>query len=514
MSKASFYCRENFVYFFAAFASLLLSFWISYRETVINPDAVCYLLSAQSIGEVGIKGAMQLCGQAHWPFYSVLIYGFVRLTQLSYPISAYVLDGFFSLLSVLFFIQIVKELGGSLRIMWLSAIVILLSHEFNSVREYIIRDHGFWAFYLGSLLFLLRYFRSPSLKTGLAWSVSIMLATLFRIEGVIFLFALPLLSWFYLRFSFWQRAKCFITLNLPTLIIGLMMGSWVLLHPHESLDKLGRLADLPNQLQHGFLIINERIQTTKAGLAQHVLTTDSARDAGVVLLVLLISWYIVSVISNLSWAYGLLVIYAWLRKINPFTSAAMLVLMGYLIVNVAVTFGFLAEYFFLSKRYLIALSLVLMLWVPFALDNLLLQWSNLRHRIFLIFVAFFIFLTSLGGIIDFGYSKTYIHDAGNWLAANVPANASLYVNDYQLMYYSQHFGRSIFAKNVDNMYANVIAHGHWKQYDYLALRLSKREKGAMAEVLAEINRVPLQVFKNKRGDQVVIYKVSIQEKVS
>ena len=53
-------------------------------------------------------------------------------------------------------------------------------------------------------------------------------------------------------------------------------------------------------------------------------------------------------------------------------------------------------------------------------------------------------LSALGGIVDFGYSKAYIHTAGDWLAAHVPAKATLYANDYQLMYYSQHFGKRLF----------------------------------------------------------------------
>jgi len=213
--------REGFIYVTAAVASILLSLWIACRESVINPDAICYLLSAQAVGSTGIRGAMNLCGQASWPFYSALIYGFARISQFSYTASAYLLDGIFSCISVTAFILIVKELGATRRVMWLAALVILCSHEFISTREYIVRDHGFWAFYLVSLFFMLRYAQRPKWITALAWSASLLTATLFRIEGAFFLLALPFVSWFVSSNSLRQRTIHFCLLNLLTVLSAL-----------------------------------------------------------------------------------------------------------------------------------------------------------------------------------------------------------------------------------------------------------------------------------------------------
>lgn len=498
--------RESMVYVVAIVASLLLSLGIGYRESVINPDAICYLLSAESVGSQGIRGAMQLCGQAKWPFYSVLIFGFVQLTHFSYLVSAYLIDALCSALSVFMFIRIVKELGGSLSVLWLAAGVILLSHEFNSVREYIIRDHGFWAFYLSSLYFLLRFFRTPTVFFALAWSASLFIATLFRIEGAIFLLTLPFLVLFHTRYGFATRVKYFFLLNAPILLVGGALGGWLLLHPQETLDKLGRVSEVTTQLQQGWHIMTARYDATRNAMVEHVLLPESAHDAGLVLFLVLIVWYLVSVISNVSWIYGFLVAYAWFRKVKPFTLAAFLVLGGYLLVNVAITFGFLTERLFLSKRYLIALSLVLMLWVPFALSYLMQRGESARHRLLLVVAAGFILMSAAGGIIDFGHSKAYIHEAGDWLADNVPKKAKLYANDYQLMYYSQAFGTSIFARS-PGQDLEGIANNQWKQYDYLALRLSKKNESKVEAIVATISLMPVQQFSNKRGDKVIIYKV-------
>jgi len=87
-------------------------------------------------------------------------------------------------------------------------------------------------------------------------------------------------------------------------------------------------------------------------------------------------------------------------------------------------------------------------------------------------------------------------------------------HDYQLMYYSRHFGFDIFTKAKSYTHISAIAHDQWKQYDYLALRLNKREEGETAAILREINLSPVRVFSNKRGDRVAIYRVFTRGEVT
>lgn len=496
--------QERFLYFFAATASLLLSVWLNYRDTVVNPDAICYLLSAESIATSGIRGAMQLCGQAQWPFYSALIYGMAKISHLSYLTSAYVINGFFSLLSVIVFILIVKELGGCKRTLWFAAGVILLAHQFNAVRDSIIRDHGFWAFYLASFFFLLRYFHSPRYLTALAFNSSLFIAALFRIEGFIFLVMLPFLAWLQSPYPLRQRLQHFLALASFPLLISMMMGMYLIVHPH-AMAKLGRIADLTYQWQHGVTTILTRFSAMKAALGQYVLTIDSVNDAGWVLMIVFLVWYFFSIIANVSWINALLVGYAWRNNLPSLTRPAFLVLSGYIAINLFITFLFLIERVFLSNRYLLALSLILMLWVPFVLNDLLRQWQLRQQRILFILAAIFIGVSSLGGIFNFGYSKAYIHQAGDWLATHVPASANMYVNDYQVMYYSQHFGKRIFEQYPP---LTTMTDSKWKQYDYLALRLSGKENQQAIPLLKEMQLTPIQVFRNKRNDRVEIYSIS------
>ncbi len=118
----------------------------------------------------------------------------------------------------------------------------------------------------------------------------------------------------------------------------------------------------------------------------------------------------------------------------------------------------------------------------------------------------FIVISAVGGLCDFGYSKAYIRDAGQWLSLHVPAKATLYSNDLQLMYYSNYFGNQLFVRSQADSGLHHLAHEQWKKYDYLALRVDQQELHSPTSILQEITVKPIEVFQNKRGDQVRIYR--------
>jgi hypothetical protein len=493
------------VYGVAVLVSVLLSGWLSLHENVINPDGICYLQSAADIKAAGIKTAAQLCDQAKWPFYSYLIYTVVKLTHASYVAAAFSLDAVLSAGSIVAFIYLVGLLGGGLRTRIWAAAVILFAHEFDSVREYIVRDHGFWAFYLASLILLVQYFRQRKFIYAVAWSLTAMIATLFRIEGALFLLLVPFVAWFDSMHNFKVRLREFVELNL---FLGVVCASAILLYAlsgNHFVLHLGRVTELQAQLIFGLSTLSQHFQLAASALAQHVLSPYAAKDASLVLFLLLIIWYAYSVVANVSFIYALLVLYAWTRRLLKLDKPSHLAIMSYIAINLVITGAYLAENLFISKRYLIALSLVFMLWVPFALDKLLLDRK--QRPILAACVGLLLFMNALTVVIHFGYSKNYIRDAGIWLSENVPQEASLYSNDEQVMFYSQHFGNNIFSEARLNADLAVIAQGQWKHYDYLALRLDKQEQKTAMLKIKELNMAPLTVFANRRGDEVLIYRI-------
>lgn len=493
--------RLSSPYVIAAFFSLLLSFWAGFKTVVVNPDAICYLLSAASMSK-GLAVASHLCPQASWPFYSLLVFGLTQLTHLGYTTSAYCLNGFFSLISVLTFIAIIHSLTDKKRVVMLAAVVILLAHEFNGARVEIVRDHGFWAFFLASIFFALRYFKNAEGKwsDALAWNISLIAATLFRIEGAVFLLFFPFTVFLDWRHAFHARLLSFLRLNTLTIIIGIVLSAWILTHPEQS---LGRLTELSFQLLHGVSELIHSFERTANGLARYVLSLFSARDATWILILLFIGWYLVSVISNVSPIYAALIVYAWCKKQAGWSREARIVVWGYVLINTFITLFFLVDHLFLAKRYLIALSLTLMLWVPFALDHLLAKWHQRKWPVLLVGLIMLIY--GAGGIFDFGHSKKYIREGGDWLSMHATPQQTIYSNDYQLLYYSNHFGNLIFSEGVRFENLNTIANGKWRKYDYVALRIGEKDL-KKNPVLDEINLSPVAIFKNDRGDEVRIYE--------
>jgi hypothetical protein len=489
------------VYWIAALCSVLLSYDGVLRATVVNPDGICYLQSAATIGTAGLHAATQLCGQAQWPFYSMLIHGLAVVTHTTTLTAAFLLNGLLSLLSVVTFIYIVALLGGRGHLLWLAALTVLLAHEFNSVREYVIRDHGFWAFYLLSVAALMRYFRSHRWQEVVLWVASLVVATLFRVEGVIFMVLVPVVA----LLDSGQRLRSFLQLNTLNILAGIALGAYLFYHPDQLQGN--RLGEIEYQFVHGLSGLWLMFQTKAAALGQYVLSNYSARDASLVLFLLLMVWYAVSVVTNLSLVYAVLVVYAWTKHCLALDKPARLVLWAYIAVNVLITAAFLVDYMFLTKRYLLALTLLLMLWVPFALERLI----ELRHvrRWVLPVVLLWILGSALGGVIDFGYSKAYVRDAGRWLAAHASAKTVIYSNDALVMFYSDHFGNRIFEQAVQFKDMTMLANGKWRQYEYLALKVNPQELKSSA-VIQEIGAqtAPVAVFANKRGDEVIIYKVS------
>lgn len=496
--------RHSTIYIVAAILSIAISFWVSLKGVVVNPDAICYLQSAETMKQ-GLMTAMHLCDQAKWPLYSALIYVVKNITNLSTVYSAYLLNGFFSLISVLTFIGIFQFFKASTRLLWIAAFVILLAPQFNSVKVYIVRDHGFWAFYLVSILLALNYFQKPRWHLAIAWNFAIIVATLFRIEGLLFLLLVPFIAWVDFSQKLISRLKSFLQLNTCILVVFAVLAICFWYHSKQIMDNLGRVDEVEFQILHGFEMVTNHFKSNAAALAQHVLSPYSAGDASLILFLMLVIWYVVAVAYNISFIYAVLVVYAWSKRLLKVDGRSRLVLWSYVILNVVITAIFLVENMFLAKRYLMALSLVLMVWVPFAINELI--EIRQKNKWSLVFTIFFIFVFALAGLFEFGPSKTYIKNAGQWLQQNAPENAVIYSNDYQVMYYSQHFGNTIFDKAPLYASTDIFASDKWKQYDYIALRSKKAEIEKNENKMNATGLVAVQTFKNKRGDQVSIYKV-------
>lgn len=491
-----------FIYFVAGFFSILISF-IEVFRTIINPDGICYLQSAETM-HLGILSAMHLCDQANWPLYSFLIYLLSSIAHLSFLNSAYFINGFFTLISVMAFLAIVQQLNGTTRALWFAVFVILFSHELNYVKQQIVRDHGFWAFYLISIFFLLNYFRTRQGIYAIGWSLSLVIATLFRIEGCIFLLLIPFVSLFIKKITTndarerqISRMKSFIQLNILSWM-GMAFGFSFLFFHRSDLLELGRLYDFQYQFIHGFNKVVQQFHVNVTLLKEGMLNQYAGHNAKIIFVLVLLNLYFTQIIGNLTILYTLLIGYAWYQASLRLEKSEKFILVSYIVINVLITSFFLAENLFLASRYLVALTLTLMIWVPFALESLSNQWKKSPLIIGGLLWVMFIW----SGLIH-GDSKRYIRDAGSWVKNNAETSAKIYSNNYLVMYYSKRFGNDIFSKSKEYRQENVMHPETWKKYDYVVLEFNKNKEQLAIKELGE----PIKTFINKEGDEVIIYQI-------
>lgn len=473
----------------AGACSLLLSLWQFFQLDAINPDGVCYLEAAARVAQ-GQGMALHWCGQAAWPFYHILVGGLARVTGWSVFAAASVLNALLTLQTVVLFVVIVRFLAASRRIHWLAVLTILLAHHLNAFRTDILRDHGYWAFYLASLAVLLNYAvtaeQGPRWGLAIGWGGLMLVAALFRLEGGIFLLLVPLLACSFRHY----RLRAFLQLNSVLFLLMLLAGTALLLNPDFSLHSLGRMDYFLQQLFQGPFLLRVHWQEASAAFGQHVLSVYAARDSSLILALGMAGYYIVCLADCLTPAGLVLVLYAFCYRCMKIPTVTAGVLGVVLMIQLLITAFFLADNFFLARRYIMAFSLTLLLWVPFALDHLIHQWPARRWPLY--GAVLLMAVCAVGGIVRMGPSQAHVRQAGEWLASHVLPAETVYANDPRLSWYAHRPGNSPTGKKDER----------WQQHDWIALRHAVDGENALG--------VPVQVFYSRRGDTVRLYHREIK----
>jgi hypothetical protein len=478
----------------AGLFSLLLSFLLSYN-TLVNPDGALYLESAKFISEgqwlAGLK-------TYYWIFYATAIAGTSYLTTLPLEQSAFLLNAISYVLLVTGFITLVKVLGGDTRVQWLAAAVILVHPSLNGYRDYIVRDFGLWAFMLWALYFLIKYAQQAQYRYVIGWTISIMLALLFRIEAILLVILAPLGFYACMPEESFKQKTLYV-IKAQSLLIIALAAALIALSVTNNMHYLGRANDLPKYFNFLLFKSFDIYQQKAIYFSEGMSVFFKPKHGLVALFGALLTYSLYLIIKLLSPLYTLLAGYGMFRKAVPNNLATRMVAWFIIILAIGLL-GHLLRSFFFSSRYLVPPVLLLMLWVPFAIDALLI----LGKKYLLIIVALLMTYMFFDGVITTGYSKMYIKDAGQWLKENEP-NAIVFTNNRQVAYYADlRTKEQDFSPGSD---IRLLQSDGWQAYDYLALRHTRRTT-ELNEMIAKLpDTVIVQEYYNKRGDGVVIIKV-------
>ena len=134
---------------FTAIASLIFSMYAVYFDDIINKDGILYLQTA----ELFLSGNMDAAFASYnWPFYSIIIAFFQKLTSIPLELSALILNSVFFVILTDALILISSLIFSVPRQLKISALLILCFMPILDYRDYIIRDPGYWAFVMFSAI--------------------------------------------------------------------------------------------------------------------------------------------------------------------------------------------------------------------------------------------------------------------------------------------------------------------------------------------------------------------------
>lgn len=497
------------LYLVGAVVSFILSYWVLLYHQPINVDGILYLQTAGVFLQNGIHAAFH---SYSWPYYSIGIALIHKITLVNLERSARLFNAILGALLTIAFTAVVKELGANRRTLIWALIIILIFPTLNHLRDNILRDFGYNAFSLFSLIYFIRLLKEHRWSQAIAWNLLIFIAILFRGEGLIILMAAPIFILFQTQFSLGKRALNIIRAYTLPLVILLLGICFVLFSHSINLTHVINSTETFNFLAHGISAIHANFNESKITLQQTLFSSGLYNSPGTFLIAGMIAMFVQTFLSTLNLFYFILVCFALYYHCIPQNPAARLAWSTYLILNLVIIFCFVATDLFLAQRYVLQLVLLIMLAIPFGIDFFYESWRNKTSTlagnkwVFFIIVLGLIIL-AIDGLGHFGPSKSYILDAGKWIDHNTPPESLLYSNDAQVVYYSKRTGTIYpddFLGTTDPL--QKIKQVNLKKYDYVAILIPKNLEAETTGIYGVVGSIPIKAFQDKRKDSILIFK--------
>lgn len=368
--------------FFIGVISIAIALVITYiQHGWINDDSVLYLEAAKlfSIGEW-----QEGWDFFHWPLYSILIALIHKATLLDIQTSAQLLNIIFYCITTLTLMNIIKIAGGTTSAQIFGALLLFSSNYITrDVLGMLMRDQGFWACFLLSIYFYIKFYQTPSYKLSIAWQAFLIFAILFRVEAVTFL-CLPLTLFLKKSPSLLTRAKAFLaanTLLIGLIFIGLISFKLLQLIPPEYLGRVNEIFSSGNAIGDNFA--SEMLK--KAEAMRQLVIGETFKEFTWQTLIL--SFIFIALIKSIAVAgeipliilaikmkYGGKLMNQEIKNILLFTALLSLINAVAIIFKVNL----------LSSRYVIAFGFVIIIFAAFSFDALYLKAkaknSNLISR--------------------------------------------------------------------------------------------------------------------------------------
>lgn len=469
----------------------------------INPDSVLYLEAAKliTIGDFG--GAYNIFS---WPFYALCIGLVSKITGFGVHLSAQLLNMIFFGIATASFLKIIQLAGGKNLALFAGALLLFGNlYIVGDVLEMLMRDQGFWAFYLASLVFFIRFYQQNKVLDALLWQITAILAVLFRIEAITFLLLLPLIFVFDMQESYKQRfIKLLKTYSISLLILAIIFIA-IYTIPSLNIKSFGRLQEVFNTNLWG--IFSSNLISRSSIMSTQVLGEYLEEYAIPGLLITFVYVILIKNITTLG-AVGIIAVGLFFKnKFNQMNDDVKRVLAVTSIICVINMALIITKVFVLSSRYVVALTFILLVLSALYLGHLFKLASTQKQKWMLTIVSITVIVLSLSIIKNVlpkqaGYN--YMQEAVAWVK-NKQHHSAVFYEDARLRYYANEpfIGSGVFDwKIIGN------ATGDNPQYDYLVINFGKDElykKETLLQSLPEHKEVK-RFYSTKNKKHCAIYQ--------
>lgn len=492
----------------AAFISLIMSVWLVATDDMINNDGVLYIEASAQFLQGNWHAGLEVY---NWPFYSLLIAAISKVSFLGLETSAYAVNVLLQALLAFVFVRSAQALGGNRRVAIAASILLLTNVTLNGYRDLVIRDFGYWAFFFTAFLFFLNFHRTRLLKYAIGFSLSIMIATLFRIEGIAFLVAAPLIMLFD-KEGWKTRLYNILKLSSPLILVAVLCVPFLLLS--DSIPEFrGRLNDPLNLLQHAYFNIVTGI-SEKGRMIENLILSTNAKNMGTKsMLAILLMFLIMKTISAIGYIPLIFSVSGSLSRRIRSTMTGLNIVGGFIVINLLVLTAFTLSEHFLTPRYTMCMALLMTFPAAFMLADYFEKpqpvsgdkprvWKR-RSKIIIVIALIYMLLD---GLTSFSAGNAHIREAGLWMKENVPQQARLIASERTLYYYA---GKPVDQEAVELASSATedekISEIDKKDYDYLAIDINRKKKVFEQVIIDWVGNKPVHRTENRRGDAVVIF---------
>ncbi len=334
---------------------MLVAIWsVLIQDGHINRDGLLYLKQAYLIGEGTWKEGLVLYP---WPFFSVLIVIFHKVSGLHLQVVAHTVDLVLFGIAAWFYLKTLKLIYKQKHIIFYGGIILL---SFIPIMDdyvgMVLRDHGMWAGCMMGTYFYFVYLKDKTLKNNLLWQFAFTFAALFRPEAFAFLLLIPFFNIYcrHQEIKIWDNkisvAVNFLKENIVLIFYALfsILNKFFISSPEITSSSSGRLdefipriASLLNQFFSSL-----PISSSDAYLSDLLLNYPIVITIGMLFSILIYKW-----ISSLGLIHGGLLLltvirYKKIQKNNYFPHILFFLIVSFILVGVN-----LFNVFVLSNRY-------------------------------------------------------------------------------------------------------------------------------------------------------------------